>query len=395
MRKIVIFMLVALGLLLPIPALADIFDVPRVSPGSWGSIAGTITNQTDLQATLAAERFTAGLTLQTCAPADTTPTVQVLSGTSPSGWTTHQLWLGRTGLTYTDFTDYDGDTGGAHADLTDGDWFVLLGVSGGPTIDFSANANIKGNASVDYTMGAGEVALFVWSATDSAWVCTNLVAGMSNHDTMAVSSVDLALETDYKVAGVAYSGTSKTFTNTTLDVDGATNAIKTWGRDLLTHPSVFAAGVTQQTTVTSRLYGQALFADDADVATNYIEYLWRVPDDIDTSVDLVGTFTFILGGADTADHDYLVSLVDVAASAAYDTAADLHPYNLAYTADANGADKDVEYAGPTTLTDWKGHVTAGQLCLVRVARDGDDGANDASIVDSYSMSLLIKYKRTQ
>ena len=188
---------------------------------------------------------------------------------------------------------------------------------------------------------------------------------------------------------------STTLTEKTLDVDGTNNVLKTWGYAVLTHPTVFAAGVTQQTTVTSRLYGQALFADDADVATNYIEYLWTVPSDIDTSVDLVGTFQFVLGGADTADHDYLISLYTAAASAAYDTAADLHPVNLAFTADGSGADKDVEYAGPTTLTDWAGHVTAGQMCWIRVARDGDDGTNDASTVDSYSMGLTIKYKRTQ
>jgi hypothetical protein len=39
-------------------------------------------------------------------------------------------------------------------------------------------------------------------------------------------------------------------------------------------------------------------------------------------------------------------------------------------------------------------MTAGQVFIIRVARDGDH-ANDGSTVDSYSGPLVIKYKITQ
>jgi hypothetical protein len=66
---------------------------------------------------------------------------------------------------------------------------------------------------------------------------------------------------------------------------------------------------------------------------------------------------------------------------------------LAYTADAAGAEGDVETA-TGTLTGWKAAMTAGQLFVIRVARDGDH-ETDASTVDSYSGPLVIKYKITQ
>lgn len=66
--------------------------------------------------------------------------------------------------------------------------------------------------------------------------------------------------------------------------------------------------------------------------------------------------------------------------------------SLAFTADASGADGDVETAGETTLTGWRSAMTAGQLMVIRLARDGDH-ANDSSTVDSYSGPLVIKYKK--
>lgn len=186
---------------------------------------------------------------------------------------------------------------------------------------------------------------------------------------------------------------SDTLTNKTVDVDGTGNVLKSWGYLILTHPHLCAAGAPMQTTSTANTYGQCKFGNATDKATNYAEYYLVIPADIDTSIDLTATFKIKLSAADTGDHEYEISFDSVANSAAY--AGSLgDAISLAYTADAAGAQDDVETAGETTLTGWKAAMTAGNLFVVRVARDGDH-ANDGSTVDSYSGPLVIKYKITQ
>jgi hypothetical protein len=186
---------------------------------------------------------------------------------------------------------------------------------------------------------------------------------------------------------------SDTLTNKTIDVDGTGNVLKTWGYLILTHPHLCAAGAPMQTTTTAKTFGQCKFGNATDKATNYAEYYLVVPADIDTSIDLTATFKIQLSDADTGDHEYEISFDSVANSAAY--AGSLgDAISLAYTADASGAANDVETAGETTLTGWRSAMTAGQLFVIRVARDGDH-ENDTSTVDSYSGPLVIKYKITQ
>jgi hypothetical protein len=154
------------------------------------------------------------------------------------------------------------------------------------------------------------------------------------------------------------------------------------------------AGVTNpSTTNTDFNYGLPKFSNSTDEATNYVDYVINVPADIDTSVALTATLTFYLGGADTADHDYVLSMCNPAASAAA-ACTPGNAINLAYTADGSGADGDVEYTASTTLTDWAGALTAGRQWLIRLARDGDDATNDASTVDSYPQVISIKYGYT-
>jgi len=186
---------------------------------------------------------------------------------------------------------------------------------------------------------------------------------------------------------------TRTLTNKTLDANGTGNVLKGYGYITLAAPMVFGSAVTQQTTATSRVYGQALFADDVE-ANNYVEYILEVPRDLDTSVDLLAYFKFTLGGADTADHDYVITMIDIADSADNATAA-ADAVNLAYTADGSGASGDVETAGGNTLTGWAAALTPGSKWIIRITRDGDDGTDDASTVDSYSGPLTIRYGFTQ
>lgn len=284
--------------------------------------------------------------------------------------------------------------------------------------DLTAYASITPSADIQTLLAADDntaalTALGSWgisgSITDEQLVCsettggTNLLKSCGAKTTYTEPGTNLPLcRTGAGTTGAcsnltdvtpATADSSTTFTEKTFDVDGTNNVLKTWGYIVLTHPHVCSAAAPIQTTSTANTYGQCKFSNSTDKATNYAEYYLVVPPDIDTSVDLVGTFKIKLGGADTADHAYEISFDSVADSAAY--AGSLgDAVALGYTADGSGADGDVETA-TGTLTGWKAAMTAGQLFVVRVARDGDDGTNDASTVDSYSGPLVIKYKITQ
>lgn len=196
-------------------------------------------------------------------------------------------------------------------------------------------------------------------------------------------------------AGTDYTtpSSSETFTNKTLDANGTGNTLKGYGYITFTKPhnrgsATGAAGTTE----TSILYGVPSFADDVET-NNYVDYIGEVPRDLDTAVDLVAYFKFRLGGADTGDHSYKISMIDVADSGtAAGTPGD--SITLGYTADGSGADGDVETA-TGTLTDWKTNATAGSFWLIRVTRDGDDATNDTSTVDSYPLELTIRYGFSQ
>jgi hypothetical protein len=160
----------------------------------------------------------------------------------------------------------------------------------------------------------------------------------------------------------------------------------------LQHPHTFGSGVTQGTTITTNTYGHATFADDADEATNYVEWLITVPDDIDTSVDLTATFKFQLEAAETENkkHEYIVSMVSIGHSEQADASLG-QPITIAFVAGAAELEDDVQITTETTLTAWKSNVTAGEVWRIRLARDGDDVTNDDSTVDSTTIDLAIKY----
>jgi len=190
--------------------------------------------------------------------------------------------------------------------------------------------------------------------------------------------------------------TAGVITNSTFDAGD--NVLKMFGYIQLINPHLAGSGVeaNMDTTATNEYYGQVKFADEIDKATNYCEYRLIVPTDLDIAVALTASFKFRLGGADTDDHVYAISHDTVADSADY-TGTVTDEILLAYTKDGSGADGDVETASGT-LTSWKDHLTAGNLWVIRVARDGDANSGDDtddSNVDSYSGPLTIRYGVTQ
>ena len=236
---------------------------------------------------------------------------------------------------------------------------------------------------------AANVASGIGVGTEDSPQFTAVEVGAASDTTLArVGAGQVSVEG----VNVVTTSSTDTLTNKTIDANGTGNVLKGYGYITLSAPHIFGAGVTQQTTATARVYGQALFANATDQATNFVEYTLEVPRDLDTSVDLVGYFKFNLGGADTGDHDYVISMIDIADSADNATAVG-DAVNLAFTADASGASGDIETA-TGTLTGWAAALTPGSKLIIRVARDGDAAA-DASTVDSYSGPLTIRYGFTQ
>lgn len=239
------------------------------------------------------------------------------------------------------------------------------------------------------THGSAPLAGIIDSTTE-ALGAGSLEVGHASDTTIARSEAGVIT-----VEGVVVPTTSSTstLTNKTLDANGTGNVVKGYGYVTFTKPhNRGSATAAVGTTETDQLYGVPAFADDVET-NNYVDYIAIVPPDWDSSVDPVATLKFRLGGSDTADHDYIVSMIDIADStAAAGTPADA--INLAYTADGSGASGDIETA-TATLTGWGSAASASAYWLIRVTRDGDDGTNDASTVDSYPMSLTIRYGFSQ
>lgn len=241
-----------------------------------------------------------------------------------------------------------------------------------------------------YERQATGAAFVAWLASPTL---ANLASWISDDGTGSIAALANAPNVS---GGYMTLDGSKTPTNMTFDANGTGNTLKGYSYIIIPGQAWrnYGAGVTApSTTATSELYMLPKFVNSTDEATNYVDYVISVPPDIDTSVALTATLAFRLGGADTGDHDYVLSMCNPAASAAT-ACTPGNAINLTYTADASGADGDVEYTAETTLTDWAAALTAGRRLLIRLARDGDDGTNDASTVDSYPDVLTIKYGYT-
>ena len=112
------------------------------------------------------------------------------------------------------------------------------------------------------------------------------------------------------------------------------------------------------------------------------------------SDDLQAKFEFRLSNTDTGKHRYVISMADVANSASSGGTL-TNAVNMDFAGDASGASGDIETVGWVTLTGWKAALTPGHHFVIRVARDGDDGTNDTSTVNSYSGPLEIKYSKAK
>ncbi len=202
--------------------------------------------------------------------------------------------------------------------------------------------------------------------------------------------------TNLGVAGdFATSSSTATFTNKTFDASATGNVLKAKSYIYLTHPHLAdGTNATIGTTATSIAYGHATFSNSVDEASNYVEYYFQIPEDIDTSVALRARLKVLLGNTDTATHRYVLSTVSVADSAVPTASTLANAINIDFAGDGSGANGDVETSAWTTLTSWAGAWTAGQTGRIRLARDGN-ATEDASTVNSTELGLVIEYGITQ
>lgn len=127
-------------------------------------------------------RFTEAQTMQAFTSTDATPDV------TNGGTTIVRLWqtANASTTTITDFDDTDD-----HNEFATGDWFILRVDDANTTIDFSENANIEGNAGIDFTGSATQISYLLFIYDDSRWNEVTL-QGMSTPTTMAVSKIQAA-----------------------------------------------------------------------------------------------------------------------------------------------------------------------------------------------------------
>jgi hypothetical protein len=243
------------------------------------------------------------------------------------------------------------------------------------------NINIKGNTTTSN--------LFTFNLT-----VTNTINALEN----SYFSNLFALYATVTNQFVAYNNTYLSnvyFTNLfgTIDPTQTDLTVKQRRSLKLQYPrKIDGAGCTYSSTndYTAALFMIPRFSATGATNANYAEFAFRVPSDLDTSVDLTASLSVQLAGADTSAATYTVGMVSIANSSA-GAGTPANYVTLTVAADASGASGDIESVNGTTLTGWRSNMTANQWCLVRLQRDG----SDASAVAQDGLELEIFYTSTQ
>jgi hypothetical protein len=412
MKKATIVLILSIFLTLPLYAAST--KISGMTDGSSSitsiTIVPVVRGGANEQVTVEALHNAAVLTADVTTTGIDSSMIPLTTGTTPKKWTLAYVykWIkAKFDSVYqaldSDLTSWGSVTPSANtltlAPLTYAEMRTTMGVQAYDA-DLTTWAGITPSANVQSLLGAANYAAM--RTTMGLAIGTNVQAYDADLGSLAAGITGLVKGAGNgsgyaaATAGTDYSTPSSTdtLTNKTLDANATGNTVKGYGFITLRRPNNRGSATTAATTTETDInYGMPTFADDVE-SNNYIDYFCEVPRDLDTSVDLVAWFKFRLSAADTGDHDYIISMVAIADSAAQAGTPDA-PINLSYTADGSGASGDVETAGGDTLTSWKSNVTAGNIWMIRITRDGDDSTNDASTVDSYPVELTIRYGFTQ
>ena len=127
---------------------------------------------------------------------------------------------------------------------------------------------------------------------------------------------------------------------------------------------------------------------------NYAEYTFVVPEDIDTSVEIQLSrwiyFTGISGTTDPDTQRYGISW-KVVGDGETTTGVFGTPINLLHLGSSVANEKNS--FTDESLTGLAASVSPGDLLLIRIARHGDNLAEDESEEDSYSGPLVLEYTK--
>jgi len=269
----------------------------------------------------------------------------------------------------------------------DGDGAItFLGTGDGADEDLTLNLDDTANNAI-ITTSTG--------LTNITLTAINLTVPTAVYDATAWNGNNTApTRDDVRDKIEAYASDTVTFTGKTIDAAATGNVLKQIKSLKFNFPRLIdGTGCTFQNTndYTAATFMVPQFSGTAATNASYARFAVRVPNDVDTSVDMTASLTIELTATDTAAHTYHVGMVSIANSAAIaGTAANYVVLTVA--ADASGASGDVESVTGTTLTGWAAAVTAGQWWLIELRRDG---ANDASTVASRFQELEIFYTSTQ
>ena len=117
-----------------------------------------------------------------------TPTAKVCGDANPEGIANGGFYdFSNVGaFTITDFEDADGD----HTDYNEGDSFLGKFADADIKVDFSENANIEGNAGVDFTASATQIVYILFVYESARWNAVNFTSGYSTPTTLGISSIE-------------------------------------------------------------------------------------------------------------------------------------------------------------------------------------------------------------